>query len=90
MARKIARAQVNGAIAGYFAFSGANCFGKRDLSVAFRSDRWISAQNNDGVASPLLSNAIFNATGGATVDLCAYSTADNAAMVFDIVKAVLK
>ena len=87
---KIARAQVNGAIAGYFSFAGVNCFGKRDLSVAFRSDRWVSAQNNDGVSSPLFSNAIFNAAGGATVDLCAYSSGDNAAIMFDSVKAVLK
>ncbi|MCE5327820.1 MAG: hypothetical protein LLG01_15545 [Planctomycetaceae bacterium] len=87
---KIARAQVNGAIAGYFVFSGANCFGKRDLSVAFRSDRWVSAQNNDGTSSPVLHSAIFNAAGGATVELCAYSSSDSAAMMFDIVKAVLK
>ena len=87
---KIARAQVNGVVAGYFSFAGANCFGKRDFSVAFRSDRWVSGQNNDGASSQVLHNAIFNAAGGATVDLCAYSTADSTAMMFDSVKAVLK
>lgn len=89
-AAKTARAQVNGTPAGYFSFVGVSCFGKRDLSIAFRSDRWFSAPNNDGVASMALSSAIFNAAGGATVDLCAYSPADSAAMMFDSVKAVLK
>ena len=81
---KILRTRLGGAIGGYFTFTGANAFGKRDLTTILRGGRWYSSQASDGTAASVVSNAIFDPNS--RIELCAYSTSDNACILVDTLK----
>lgn len=85
-ATKVVRTRVGGNIGGYYAFTGSGAaFGKRDVTTVWRSGRWYSVQQSDGVASGAASSAIFD-SGNALIELCAFSASDNACILIDAVK----
>lgn len=81
---KFLRTRIGGAIGGYFSFTGANAFGKRDLTTIIRSGRWTSMPASDGTAASNISLVI--AAGNSMIELCAYSTSDNACILVDSLK----
>ena len=84
-ATKLVRTRVGGNAGGYYGFTGAGAFGKRDVTTMWRSGRWYSAQQSDGTPSGGMSSAIFD-PANSLIELCAFSASDNACVLIDAVK----